>query len=179
MALSQETAQSLADAYGSGDIAKVNQIIGSQNVGSQDVASFWNFTPEQMAELGSKGVSFAQPAQTTANTSSSAPLSQVQQSESDSAAPAASGALPAQSAGYLSATGTGGIGLDQYNQNINNWFADKSHTLADTLAAMQQYGVSAADIQAATGKSLDSFFPTNTTSANTQTSVGEIGRAHV
>ena len=75
MALSQETAQSLADAYGSGDIAKVNQIIGSQNVGSQDVASFWNFTPEQMADLGSKGVSFAQPEQTTANTSSSAPLS--------------------------------------------------------------------------------------------------------
>lgn len=65
MALSQTLAQSLADAYGAGDIGQVNQIIGAQNVGANDVASYWNFTPEQMTQLGTTGVNFAQPNQAT------------------------------------------------------------------------------------------------------------------
>ena len=61
----------------------------------------------------------------------------------------------ADSAGYTYATNNQGI--PAYYQNIQNWFANNP-SQADTEAAMQQYGVSAADIQAATGRSLDSYY---------------------
>jgi hypothetical protein len=60
MALSQEVAQQLADAYGAGDIDTVNNLL-SGGVNAEDVQKFWNFDEAAMADLLGKGVSFAEP----------------------------------------------------------------------------------------------------------------------
>jgi hypothetical protein len=60
MALSQEVAQQLADAYGAGDIDTVNSLL-SGGVNAEDVQKFWNFDEAAMADLLGKGVSFAEP----------------------------------------------------------------------------------------------------------------------
>jgi hypothetical protein len=60
MALSQDIAQQLADAYGSGDIGAVNSLLGS-GISAEDVRSFWNFDDAGMAALTNAGVQFASP----------------------------------------------------------------------------------------------------------------------
>lgn len=76
------------------------------------------------------------------------------------------------SSGYDYATQNLTGGVDQYYKNINDFLsgsqAGQSGTpsLADTQAAMKQYGVSPEDIQAATGKSLDSWYATPSTSTS-------------
>jgi len=62
------------------------------------------------------------------------------------------------SAAYRSATGAGGIGLDAMNANIRNFFANNPDE-ATTRAAMEQYGVTDADIMRATGQGLSDRFP--------------------
>lgn len=61
------------------------------------------------------------------------------------------------SAAYQSAVGEGGIGLDAMNQNIRNFFANNPDEAA-TRAAMEQYGVTDADIIRATGRGLGDRF---------------------
>ena len=68
------------------------------------------------------------------------------------------------SAAYRSAIGAGGIGLDAMNANIRNFFANDPDE-ATTRAAMEQYGVTDADIMRATGRGLAARFPRRAASA--------------
>lgn len=68
------------------------------------------------------------------------------------------------STAYQYATAPGGIGLDQMNQNIINFFAGNPDETA-ARAAMQQYGVSEEDIRRATGKALGDYYPSGGLSA--------------
>jgi len=90
-------------------------------------------------------------------------------------------ATPADlSAGAQYATANLAGGMNQYNQNIQNWFADPTaHTRAETEAAMQQYGISAQDIQNATGKTLDSYYAPVPTTAPVVTTAPTVTAAPV
>jgi hypothetical protein len=61
------------------------------------------------------------------------------------------------SSAYDYATSTGGIGVNQMDQNIRDFFANNPSEF-DTVAAMVKYGVSEADIQRATGKTLSEIY---------------------
>jgi hypothetical protein len=60
MALSQDVARQLENAYGAGDIGAVNSILSS-GVSAQDVASYWGFGDAEMSGLGALGIQFASP----------------------------------------------------------------------------------------------------------------------
>jgi len=60
MALSQDIAQQLAEAYGSGDIGAVNTLLGS-GISAQDVQSYFNFDDNAMSGLGALGIQFGSP----------------------------------------------------------------------------------------------------------------------
>ncbi|NDC91643.1 MAG: hypothetical protein EB089_07310, partial [Acidimicrobiia bacterium] len=61
------------------------------------------------------------------------------------------------SSAYDYATSTGGIGVNQMDQNIRDFFANNPSESA-TRAAMSEYGVSEADIQRATGRTLQEIY---------------------
>jgi len=60
MALSQDIAQQLVDAYSAGDIGAVNSILGT-GVSANDVQSYFNFNDAEMSGLGGLGIQFASP----------------------------------------------------------------------------------------------------------------------
>lgn len=56
------------------------------------------------------------------------------------------------SAGMNAATAKGGIGMDQYNANIRNWFAERPFATNEQIAAEQaKYGISNRDLYGAMG----------------------------
>ena len=61
MALDQNTAEALAQAYNRGDFDQVNTLLGSGGISAQDVQSYFNFDSSQMADLGASGINFAAP----------------------------------------------------------------------------------------------------------------------
>lgn len=66
------------------------------------------------------------------------------------------------SAGYLTATGTGGIGADKYYQNIANYITNNPNLTYDQAQeAMKTWGVSAADLEKA-----QQLHPTQVSAAN-------------
>jgi hypothetical protein len=68
MALDQNTAASLAQAYEQGDYDQVNNILGGGGISAKDVQSYFNFDDAAMSGLGSLGINFAAPAQTYTST---------------------------------------------------------------------------------------------------------------
>ena len=61
MALDQNTAEALAQAYNRGDFDQVNNLLGGGGISAQDVQSYFNFDSSQMADLGASGINFAAP----------------------------------------------------------------------------------------------------------------------
>jgi hypothetical protein len=61
MALDQNTAEALAQAYNRGDFDQVNNLLGGGGISAQDVQSYFNFDNSQMADLGASGINFAAP----------------------------------------------------------------------------------------------------------------------
>ena len=51
MALDQNTAASLAQAYEQGDFDQVNNILGGGGYSANDIQSYFNFNESQMADL--------------------------------------------------------------------------------------------------------------------------------
>ena len=62
------------------------------------------------------------------------------------------------SAAYQYAMAPGGIGIEQFNQNIRNFLANNPSEL-ESFNAMKQYGISKEDVERATGKAYTDTYP--------------------
>lgn len=130
MALESSIAESLAQAYASGNTDEVNRILQENQVTSGDVQSYWNFSPEQAA---SSGLSFYQPQATQTEAAQPPPVTDVNSffaagTQNQTAASSTPGALTTATSGASALPGV--TGQDTTGQTGQPRFTDEQYASA-------------------------------------------------